>query len=275
MLKKILVIKLLISIFIIQCASGDASRKDAHEREAEILRELKLGKAIALKIVQQYPLLKDTQATEYVNKVGKSVALFAGRSDFEYYFGILDTESINAYAAPGGYVFVTKGALLAMENEAQLAGVLAHEIAHVNLKHIIKQMPPPRDTTGIVDRIAAVLSAQGTMVSAAMNQVAEKAVKMLFEEGYKREDERNADISAVNYIAATGYPANALPVFLGILSAETAKKGKKHVYNTHPSPEERIGYINSEISSENLPVNGSDAKKRFIKNTAHLKKIKS
>jgi len=267
---------LLSLLFILfSCSSTDKSRKEAFEKEADIRREIKLGKAIALKIVHQYPLLNDPKATEYINKVGKSVALFAGRSDFEYYFGILDTDSINAYAAPGGYVFITKGALALMENEAHLAVVLAHEIAHINLQHIIKYMPPPRDTSSVVDSIAAVLSAQGTMVSAAMNQVAEQAVKVLFEEGYKKEDERMADINALSYAAATGYSAHALPNFIKRIDSVMGEQDGKKAYNTHPSPDERISYLNTAIMTQGFAEQRPDARARFLKYISHLKKPKS
>jgi len=260
------------SLLLIGCQSGGETRKARFEREQRLQQEMQYGKLIAIQITRRYPLWKNEAATLYVNKVGKSVALFSGRSDFEYYFGILDTTGINAYAAPGGYIFITKGALKAMANEGQLAAVLAHEIAHVNLRHILKELPPPREKPGVGDRIVAVLSAQGTVISSAMNQVVEKATKILFTTGLKKQAEFEADQVALSYTASTGYNAIALPNYLQIIKDIGQAEKKKMAYNTHPPFEERINLMKQYIDGEKLPSDRPDAKKRFMKKLGFLKK---
>ncbi|OYX24853.1 MAG: peptidase, partial [Hydrogenophilales bacterium 32-62-9] len=97
--------------------------------------ETRIGKQIAGNLLGAVPLVRDDKLQRYVNLVGNWVALQSGRKDISWHFGVLDTEDINAFAAPGGYIFVTRGLYQRLNNEAELAGVLAHEIAHVTLKH--------------------------------------------------------------------------------------------------------------------------------------------
>jgi predicted Zn-dependent protease len=235
------------------------------------MREIEFGRLLSEKIIQKYLVLHDEKATLYINNVGKSVALFAGRSDIEYHFAILDSETINAFAAPGGYVFITKGALLKMKNEAELAAVLAHEIGHINNKHILKELPPPRETGGIVNTLAALLVAQGTVVSSAFTEVVNQATEMLFSKGYKKDDEFEADRSAIFYVAETGYTPRGLFDFVKRMKDLQEKDEKAVVYNTHPSPTERLERIKKLIESEKFKLKKPDAEERFDKEIGHLK----
>lgn len=245
---------------------------DAKYHELEIRQEINYGKTIALRIIRRYGVVQDKKATYYLNQVGKSIALFAGRSDFEYHFAILDSNSINAFAAPGGYIFVTKGAILLMRNEGHLAAVLSHEIAHVNLKHILNELPPPRDTQGVIDRTSAILSARGTIVSTAMDQVAEKAIQLLLEKGLKVEAEMEADHAAMAYLGETGYGPGALPDYLEILKKAKSSKKANQVYNTHPPLTRRIAALYQIIKENKYPEKRPKVKTRFEKNMGHLKK---
>jgi beta-barrel assembly-enhancing protease len=98
----------------------------------------RIGRQISGNMLGAVPLVRDDKLQNYVNLVGNWVALQSGRSDITWRFGVLDTEDINAFAAPGGYIFVTKGLYRRLNNEAELAGVLGHEIAHVTRKHHLK-----------------------------------------------------------------------------------------------------------------------------------------
>src|SRR4029079_19055889 len=93
-------------------------------------RQDEIGQAIAVAITNRYPLSSDTQLTDYVNLVGLTVASVAPNADINYSFGVLDTPEVGAYSAPGGYIFITRGALGMLQDESELAGVLAHEVAH-------------------------------------------------------------------------------------------------------------------------------------------------
>ena len=97
-------------------------------QEANTEREIDFGRGVSAKILGKYPILRDERTVRYISQIGTGISAQLGRPELRYYFGILDTDEINAFAAPGGYIFVTRGALILMSNAAQLAGVLAHEL---------------------------------------------------------------------------------------------------------------------------------------------------
>ena len=222
----------------------------------EVVLEIQYGKLLSQKILSRYPLYRNRELTHYVNSVGKSVAMFAGRSELNYHFAVLDDDSVNAYAAPGGYIYITKGAIRLMQNEAELAAVLAHEIGHVNNRHIMKQLPPPRERGGI-SFFTAFLVSQGAVVSAAFAEVVGKAELLLFEQGYLVTDEYEADASALVYLNATGYSVDALSDFLGRIDQYKKGHGDVIVYNTHPPVEDRISRIGQLV--QQLPPEGKRA----------------
>src|SRR3989338_3678250 len=115
-------------------AEESFSTKD--DVEAEII----FGREVAARILGRYKLYEDKNLARYINMVGRSAAQYANRPEIEFRFAILNTDIVNAFAAPGGYIFITKGALRLMEDEAELAGVLAHEVAHVSERHIVKEL---------------------------------------------------------------------------------------------------------------------------------------
>lgn len=260
------------SVIFSDCSSGSVKRKEEIQQKKRTIREIKYGRLLANKIIQKFPLLKNESINRYINKVGKSVAIFAGRSDIEFYFAVLDTESINAYATPGGYVFISMGALLKIENEAELAGVLAHEIGHINRMHIMKDLPPPRETGGFVNLLASLLVSQGGAVSSAFSEAVNKASDLLFTKGYKIEDEYEADSSAILYVNETGYYPLGLIDFLNRIWQHKRTNAAVVVYNTHPPFEERINRLNTLIEDGSFNKNRPKVKERFLSEIKNLKK---
>ncbi|HRX15240.1 MAG TPA: M48 family metalloprotease [Spirochaetota bacterium] len=262
--------KYLASIFfvtfaILSCTVGDNVRKRETEQHQQVTQELLYGRLLSKEILSRYKVYNNPEASVYINKVGRGVALFAGRSELTYYFAILDSETINAFAAPGGYIFITKGSIMAMENEAELAAVLAHEIGHVNNRHIMRQIPLPKGNN-IADTIASILVAQGTVVSAAMNETVKKASTLLFENGYRIQDEYEADQSAISYLIETGYDHRALIQFMSRIESIKKADAKLQVYHTHPPTLDRINMINSFLKEQNsASITGKLVTERFQK----------
>ncbi|MEY8217166.1 MAG: M48 family metalloprotease, partial [SAR324 cluster bacterium] len=126
-------------------------------QEANTEREIDFGRGVSAKILGKYPILRDEGTVRYISQIGTGISAQLGRPELRYYFGILDTDEINAFAAPGGYIFVTKGALKLMRNEAQLAGVLAHELAHIDQKHIVRKLKLQGFDRSLTSGIAQVL----------------------------------------------------------------------------------------------------------------------
>lgn len=259
-----------VSIIGIASCAGSSKRKEAVDEQAAIRLEISYGHLLAIEIIKKYPVLHNDRLTRYIGKIGKSVALFAGRADFEYHFAVLDNDAVNAFATPGGFVFITKGAIKNAQNEAEIAGVLAHEIAHINLKHIMKDIPPPKQEVNVMDLIAALLVAQGATVSAAMNQTVGQAAELLFKKGYQVNDEYEADRSAIGYVTETGYFPGGLLDYLERIENYKKDHQGAEVYNTHPPFAERISRV-AKLVKEAANVNKPKNRERFVKETAGLK----
>ncbi|HYA88649.1 MAG TPA: M48 family metalloprotease, partial [Nitrospirota bacterium] len=107
---------------------------------SDITEEVRLGREVAARIIARFGLYDNPELMKYVNLVGNVLAIYAARPELEFHFAILNTDEINGYSAPGGYVFITRGAIANMQDESELAGALAHEIGHVVEKHAVKEL---------------------------------------------------------------------------------------------------------------------------------------
>ena len=171
-----------------------------------------------------------------------------------FHFGVLDTDDVNAFAAPGGYVLVTRGALALMESEAELAGVLAHEIGHVDQKHVLEEIRK----SAVFKQAQDETDLQGAL----MDRLSEVGTTLLFT-GLSREDELQADSLGLLYAAATGYRADGMLDFLRHLrTAEGANSGGLREWvATHPSTDERIQGVERQLAGR--PFGGADGAARF------------
>jgi len=207
---------------------------------------------------------KDANLEEYVAMVGLSVAMESDRPDtFKgYRFGVMASNDINAFAAPGGFIFVTTGALKLMENEDELAGVLSHEIAHVNLRHPEDHANRAANQAGVMGILGAgshiaagILSLTGNhsaaddlaTVTKGFGSVLDGFTKELMVNGYGRESELAADALGVRVLCRPGvkYDPNALKAFIARLP-----KKERGAWSTHPQLEGRIQSIDAEIKKQ-------------------------
>jgi beta-barrel assembly-enhancing protease len=252
---------------------NDRQRLSAtHEvSSSDIVEEVRFGREVAARIIGRYSMYDNEKLLKYVSLVGQSLVMNTSRPELDYHFAILNTEEINAYAAPGGYIFVTRGALQKMQNEAELAGVLAHEIGHVVERHIVRELNIRGGDNSATAGLAHAIGGSSDAAKVAFVQSIDKAVDILFKDGYKREDEAQADRDAVLFCALTGYePAGLVRYFERINSI----KGKQTAVldKTHPSYESRINMLNSTISQEGLESKEFKInKKRFGENMKELK----
>ena len=196
-------------------------------------KEVEIGRGIAATIAGRFPVSRDTALTAYVNLVGLTVVGESPRPDIAYRFAVLETPLVNAFAAPGGYIFITRGALELLHNESELAGVLAHEVGHVNRRHVIEQirkadfMQEVRDQTGIT--------------GARLDRVVGQGSNVLFT-GLSREDEFQADSVGYELASGAGYDAGGLAAFIGRL--ETRREGPaRELFATHPPPAARLSRL--------------------------------
>lgn len=221
-------------------------------------KEREIGFGIAATVAGRYQLLNDPELTEYVNLVGQAVAQQSIRgSEVDFRFGVLDTEDVNAFAAPGGFILVTRGALALMESEADLAGVLAHEVAHVDQKHVLDEIRR--------SSVMKTASDEAQLSGPLLDAIAELGTSMLFT-GLSREDEMEADSLGVLYATATGYRAGGLAAFLRrLVEAEgTEHAGVAEWKATHPSTADRLATLEAQMSRAGIdPASGADVRERF------------
>lgn len=201
-------------------------------------QEIELGKQVRQEVEKQYKLYDNKELLEYVRKIGAKVASYADRQNVTYEFFVLDDPLVNAFALPGGTIYVTRGILTIFENEAQLAAILGHEITHVVERHSMKH------ATGAaaVDILWKVYAASKGQ-SAEMPLWSQLAVDILGFKPFGRADEMKSDAVGMKYAYQAGYRADqAVKVF-----EEFKRRGGKHLpafLLTHPVDDKRIAQIN-------------------------------
>jgi len=197
--------------------------------------EIALGKDVAANLLGAAPLVNDPALQAYVNKVGKWIALHTSRPELPWHFGVLDTGSVNAFATPGGYVFITRGMLLNMRDESELAGVLAHEISHVTAKHTLNTMRKDALVGMASDALSRNKPEYAKLVSAGTE---------IFVRGLDKEDEFAADRMGVVLAARAGYDPYGLPAVLQTLASINPKDDAVALmFKTHPDSEKRLELV--------------------------------
>ena len=227
--------------------------------------EQSLGTSIALQVVARSGGLYDQpDLTRYVNLVGRSVAATCDRPNLEYHFAVLNDQSINAFATPGGYIFVTRGLLKQVRNEAELAAVLGHEIGHISQKHMLDIIQRTKQIAGISQAGLAYANQDPR----AFKQLIDTVTKKLLDEGYDQGKEIEADRLGVIFAVRVGYDATA---YLGFLNRLRGLKGDdRTLFKTHPDFSARIGEVQSVISSKGYASTGVVLADRFSQVSSKL-----
>lgn len=201
--------------------------------------EITLGKDVAANLLGAAPLVNDPALQAYVNKVGLWIALHTDRASLPWRFGVLDTDSVNAFATPGGYVFITRGMLLRMRDESELAGVLAHEISHVVEKHALNTMRKSALVGMASDALSRNKPEYAKLVSAGTE---------IFARGLDKEDEFAADRIGVVLATRAGYDPYGLPAVLQTLSSINPKDDAVALmFKTHPDSETRLELVSNSM----------------------------
>jgi len=225
--------------------------------------EAALGRDVAGYLCARYGLVRDEKVARYVSLVGQSVARRGGR-DIPYYFGVLDTDEVNAYAAPGGYVFITRGLLKLLSDEAELAGALAHEVAHVAQRHAAKEIKKANLLDGGLDLASAGDARVGNLRAAS-----DFTVGLLFK-GFSRKDETAADQAAIRFAADAGYSAQGFARVLDKISAgKKDDNAFKAIGKSHPPAAQRLKSIQPLLAQA---LGGQENAARFAKAMASPKK---
>lgn len=212
--------------------------------------EIEIGKGIAANLLGAAPLVRDDALQKYVNRVGLWLALQTERPDLPWRFGVTDDMDVNAFAAPGGTILITRGLYEKFRNESELAGVLAHEIAHVVQKHQLKAIKSQLGREWQTELATAVAERKDT--SRAANQLkAFTAGTELFARGLDKGDEFEADRMGVVIAARGGYNPFGLVGSLQTLDAVNPQDGAVALmFKTHPSPSKRLEMLSNVMGTQ-------------------------
>jgi predicted Zn-dependent protease len=238
--------------------STQALEKTQQELTPE--QEYYIGRAVTAKVLQSYPPLDRPKANTYLNLLGQSLAIFSDRPETfgGYHFLLLDSDEVNAFAAPGGLILVTRGMLRCCENEDELAAVLAHEICHVEKKHGLKAIKQGRLTEAFTVVAAESAKQLGSEELASLTREFEASVgdvvMTLTTSGYSRSQERDADAAAVQLLQRAGYPKAAMITMLQRMDERLADAGGLGFAKTHPSAGSRADELSSVVAgAESVP----------------------
>ena len=232
-----------IIVWISSCAVNPVTG----EKEFMLLTEageIGLGKQTDTQIIDSYGLYKNPKMERYVSSIGQKMAKLSHRPGLTFSFKILDTPAINAFAVPGGFIYVTRGILSYLNNEAELAGVLGHEIGHVTARHTVKQY-----SKVAVTQLGLALGAGLSETFRKYAGISQFGVGMLFLK-FSRDNERQADALGVEYSSKAGYDAVCMADFfetLGRLHPESALSGLPNWFSTHPNPPDRIRNVERDV----------------------------
>ena len=227
-------------------------------------REQTLGRELSQQVEQQAKLITDPVITEYVNRIGQTLVQHSD-AKVPFTIRVVDDEQVNAFALPGGFFYVNTGVLLAAENEAELAGVMAHEIAHVAARHATRNATKQE----IWNLASLPLIFVGGPVGAAIRQVSGIMVPMSFLK-FSRDAEREADFLGLEYQYAAGYDPMALVDFFERLEAQGKRKSGflARAFSTHPMNDDRIRRAEAEL--EMLPAHDD-----YILTTSEFDQVKA
>ena len=201
-------------------------------------QEVQMGQEYATQINQQLPIIQDPEVNRYINVLGDSIARLTPRQELPWQFFVVNSNEVNAFAVPGGYIYVNRGLIERAQNLSQLAGVLGHEIGHVVKRHSIKQMQQQQGAQVGVTLGCVLLNACNSQIAQTGINVAAGAIFAKF----SRDDETQADEVGIENVVRAGISPNGIPQMFQILLQERqSNPGAVDLwFSTHPTEESRI-----------------------------------
>lgn len=268
---KLLKISLLGSaaLFLLSCATNPVTGRQDFVTMTEG-QEVQLGNTYHKQLLKQYPLYNDPELQAYINDIGQRLASKSHRSNLNFKFYLVDSPQVNAFAVPGGHIYITRGIMAYMQDEAQLAGVIGHEIGHVTARHGVKQSAQSQ-LAGILT--AAVAIGTGSSEVAKLSNTLGGALIS----GYGREHELQSDRLGAEYLAKAGYDSRKMIEVVGILKdqelaskaralAEGRQPATYHgLFSTHPRNDTRLKQVVSEADKYAVPQRNIANSEKFMR----------
>lgn len=253
-------------VFVIAQKSAPAVQKSFEDITPE--QEYYIGRAVGATILAQYSPYTEPGPTEYLNLLGRTLAFASDRPETfgGYHFLVLDSQEINAFAAPGGLIFISRGLLACADSEDRVAAILAHEIAHVVEQHGLQAIKKSRVTSALTSVAIASAQTAGSGELAKLTTVFEDSIgditATLVNSGYSRAFEKEADLMAVEILKRVGYDPNALVRMLEVMETRLEPGGRDFA-KTHPEPEVRIAEIRKVLAEAPAPPVQTERQARY------------
>src|ERR1044071_5268364 len=213
-------------------------------------QDIELGRQSAQEVARQMPLLNDSNIVGYVQQLGKKLSAKAGGYDFPYQFSVVASKDINAFALPGGFIFVNAGAIAAAKNEGELAGVMSHEISHVALRHGTNQATKAYIAKAGLSVLSGIAGGSSTDLGQVIGAIGGGGANALFLK-FGRTAESQADIEGARIMAEAGYDPRDMANFFKMLQEKGGQRVPEFL-SDHPDPGNRYEAVVSAIPS--LPV---------------------
>jgi predicted Zn-dependent protease len=224
------------------------AKEKVDELNIDDREERQLGETVSSNLRDKYGVVQSEELTKYVTLVGTALAQTSTRPNLNWTFIVLDTDGVNAFAAPGGIVHVTRGLLGLVRNEAELAGVLGHEITHVTVKHTVRAIQKSK-TIQMASDEAGGGSARDRLVA----RMAQAAYEKILNNEFSREDETEADTVGVRLASRLGYAPNGLADVLRKLDSRNSGRDERNgLFASHPATKERIDRLDRQVRDEKL-----------------------
>jgi hypothetical protein len=231
--------------------------------------DVRMGQKLAADAEAKLPMLNDLRVDGYLNRLGQKLATYAPGPSFAYEFHCVNAEQLNSFALPGGFVFVNRAVIEESSNEAQLAGVIAHEISHVALRHGTNQATKKEMGNGIVGIAGAIIG--GGILTNLASQISGSLAESTLLLKYSRTSEDQADILGTQILYDSGYDPRAMAQFFEKIEADSKGRQKPEFFSDHPIPAHRIDHVTDEIDNmggmpENYKTDSSDFReiRRYI-----------
>lgn len=222
--------------------------------------EYYIGRAVAAAVLSNYKVYTDRQIEQYMNKICLAIVLNSDQPELfnGYHVKLLDSDDVNAYATSAGHIFITRGMLKCVPSEDAFAAVIAHEIAHIHLKHSLKAIKTSRWMN--VGLSAGVGAAQReSMLAGELSTIVSQITESLVNNGYSQKQEFEADKKALSLMADAGYNPTAMNDLLVMMQKQQAGR-KTGFFKTHPTPEKRLANVSKELKSVSMPSDTSSAR---------------
>ena len=209
-------------------------------------QEVQMGQQYATEINAQLPIVQDPELNRYINVLGDSIARLTSRADLDWHFFIVDSKEVNAFAVPGGFVYVNRGLIERTDQMDEVAGVLGHEIGHVVRRHTVKQMEKAQGANIGVTLACVLTSVCNSQVAGAAINIAGGAVFARF----SRQDEAEADQEGFNNVVRANIsPVGMVTMFQKLIAERKSRPGGVEAwFRTHPLEEDRVAAIQARIN---------------------------